>query len=162
MLEKRYRLLWQLAKALHKTQAKTLVAMALGLIGCGQMRSFALAGALARASGVRFKSALQRFYRWVHNDKLDDLACWSALAGRVRAPAGGQPLDRGDFAAVHGRRGRETRQRGLPIDQHGTGAAVPAVAAHLGAGKPQPVAQQLDQQLRAAHGLLAPASVDDQ
>jgi len=101
MLEKRYRLLWQLAKALHKTQAKTLVAMAMGLIGCGQMRSFALAGALARVSGVRFKSALKRFYRWVHNDKLDDLACWSALAGRVLVHAGRRPLVAVDWTEWH-------------------------------------------------------------
>lgn len=101
MLGKRYRLLRQLAKGLHKTQAKTLVAMAMGLIGCGQMRSFALAGALARASGVRFKSALKRFYRWVHGAQLDDLACWSALAGRVLVHAGRRPLVAVDWTEWH-------------------------------------------------------------
>ncbi len=101
MLGKRYRLLWELAKGLHKTQAKTLVAMAMGLIGCGQMRSFAVAGALARATGVRFKSALQRFYRWVHNAALDELACWSALAGRVLPHAGRRPLVAVDWTEWH-------------------------------------------------------------
>jgi hypothetical protein len=101
MLERRYRLLWQLAKGLHRTQAKTLVMMARGLIGWGQMRSFALAGALARATEVRFKSALKRFYRWVHGDKLDDLACWSALAGRVLTHAGRRPLVAVDWTEWH-------------------------------------------------------------
>ena len=101
MLGKRYRLLWQLAKGLHKTQARTLVAMVQGLIDCGQMRSFALAGALARATGVRFKSALKRFYRWVHGAHLDDLACWRALAGRVLVYAGRRPLVAVDWTEWH-------------------------------------------------------------
>lgn len=101
MLEKRYRLLRQLAKGLHKAQANALVAVAQGLIGCGQMRSFALAGALAQATGVHFKSALQRFYRWVHNPRLDDLACWSALAERVLAHAGRRPLVAVDWTEWH-------------------------------------------------------------
>lgn len=101
MLEQRYRLLWELAKGLHRSQAKTLVAMAKGLIGCGQMRSFAVAGALARGTGVRFKSALKRFYRWVHNDRLDDLACWGALAERALAHAGRRPLVAVDWTEWH-------------------------------------------------------------
>jgi len=101
MPERRYRLLWQLAKGLHKTQARSLVAMAKGLISCGQMRSFALTGTLAQATGVRFKSALKRFYRWVHGDKLDDLACWSALADRVLAHAGRRPLVAVDWTEWH-------------------------------------------------------------
>jgi hypothetical protein len=101
MLAKRYRLLRQLAKGLHKAQAKTLVSMALGLIGCGQMRSFAVAGAVAQATGVRFKSALKRFYRWVHNEKLDDLACWSALADGLLAHAGRRPLVAVDWTEWH-------------------------------------------------------------
>ena len=75
--------------------------MALGLIGCGQMRSFAIAGVLARATGTGFKSALKRFYRWVHNEKLDDLACWSALADRLLAHAGRRPLVAVDWTEWH-------------------------------------------------------------
>ncbi len=101
MLEKRYRLLSEFARGLHKTQAKTLVAMVHGLIRCGQMRSFAVAGALSEGTGVAFKSALQRFYRWVHNPNLDDLACWSALAGRVVAACGRQPLVAVDWTEWH-------------------------------------------------------------
>ncbi len=101
MFEKRYRLLWQLAKGLHKAQAKTLVAMTIGLIDCGQMRSFALADALAQASSVRFKSALQRFYRWVRGSKLDELACWSALADHLLAASGRRPLVAVDWTEWH-------------------------------------------------------------
>jgi len=101
MLEKRYRLLWEFAKGLHKTQAKALVAISRSLIECGQMRSFALAGALARATGIRFKSGLQRFYRWVHNPALDDLMCWSALAGPVLTHAGKRPLIAVDWTEWH-------------------------------------------------------------
>lgn len=61
MFEKRYRLLREFAKDLHKSQAKTLMALTVALINCGQMRSFYLSQQLARASGVLFKSALQRF-----------------------------------------------------------------------------------------------------
>jgi hypothetical protein len=93
MFEKRYRLLREFAKGLRQAQAKTLLALARALIGCGQVRSFALAGQLAKFSGIRFKSALQPRPRrgWVHNDHVDDLACWSALAGRL-VQAGGRRL----------------------------------------------------------------------
>lgn len=89
MLEKRYRLLWEFARCLRRTQAKTLVAIVHSLIRSGQMRSFAVAGALSEETGVGFKSALQRFYRWIHNPNLDDMVCWSALADRV-LPSGNQ------------------------------------------------------------------------
>lgn len=101
MFEKRYRLLWELAKGLHRTQAKTLVALARALIGCGQMRSFALAAQLSQTSGTRFKSALQRFYRWVHNPQLDDLACWSALAERLLDALGRNILVAVDWTEWH-------------------------------------------------------------
>lgn len=101
MLGKRYRLLWEIAKGLHKTQAKTLVVMARGLIGCGQLRSFAVAGAVSETTGVRFKSALQRFYRWVHNPRFDDLACWSMLAERLLPAAGRRPLVAVDWTEWH-------------------------------------------------------------
>jgi hypothetical protein len=56
---------------------------------------------VAQATGVRFKSALKRFYRWVHGDKLDDLACWSALAGRALAHTGRRPLVAVDWTEWH-------------------------------------------------------------
>jgi hypothetical protein len=101
MFEKRYRLLWDLAKDFHKAQAKTLVALTVALVGCGKMRSFHLSHQLARTSGVRFKSALQRFYRWVHNPNFDELACWSALADRVLSLEAKRPLIAVDWTEWH-------------------------------------------------------------
>lgn len=101
MLEKRYRLLSEFARGLHKTQAKTLVAVVRSLIGSGQVRSFAIAGVLSESTGVRFKSALQRFYRWVHNPKLDDLALWSALADRLLSGGRRQSLVAVDWTEWH-------------------------------------------------------------
>lgn len=101
MLKKSYRLLWELANGLHGAQAKTVVEITRALLDCGQMRSFALAEVLARRSGVQFKSALQRFYRWVHNRKLDELALWSALADKVASGAGQRPVVAVDWTEWH-------------------------------------------------------------
>jgi hypothetical protein len=101
MLKKRYRLLWGLAKGLHRSQAKAVVAVCNALIRCGQMRSFSIAHQLASGTGVRFKSAVQRFYRLMHNRKLDDWICWSALAHRLLAAAGERPLVAVDWTEWH-------------------------------------------------------------
>ncbi len=101
MLEKRYSLLWGFAKGLHRSQAKALVAVCAALVRCGQMRSFSIAHHLADGTGVRFKSAVQRFYRLIHNCKLDDWVCWSALAHRLLGAAGCQPLVAVDWTEWH-------------------------------------------------------------
>ncbi len=101
MLEKRYRLLWSFAKGLHRSQAKALVAVCGALVCCGQMRSFSIAHRLSGMTGVRFKSAVQRFYRLMHNRKLDDWACWSALAQRLLSAAGRRPLVAVDWTEWH-------------------------------------------------------------
>ena len=101
LLEKRYRLLREFAKDLHISQAKTPIALTVALISCGQMRSFYLSRQLARASGVLFKSALQRFYRWVHNTKFDGLACWGTLAERVLSSDLKGPLIAVDWTEWH-------------------------------------------------------------
>ncbi len=101
MLEKRYRLLWGFAKGLHRSQAKSLVAVCAALAHCGQMRSFSIADRLAAGTGVRFKSAVQRFYRLVHNPKFDDWVCWSALAHRLLSAAGTRPLVAVDWTEWH-------------------------------------------------------------
>ena len=110
MLEKRYRLLWGFAKGLHRSQAKALVAVCAALAHCGQLRSFSIAHRLAAGTGVRFKSAVQRFYRLMHNPKFDDWICWSALAHRLLSAAGTRPLaarglDRTAFGAQGAYRG---------------------------------------------------------
>ena len=57
MFATRYRLLVAFAKGLHRSQAKSLVAVCAALVRCGDMRSFAIAHQLASGTGVRFKSA---------------------------------------------------------------------------------------------------------
>ena len=101
MFEKRYRLLWEFANGLPKSQAKTLTVLAAALIRSGRMRSFSVAEQLASASGIQFKSALQRFYRWIHNDKFDEWHCWSALAGRLLMGGGKRPLIAVDWSEWH-------------------------------------------------------------
>lgn len=74
-----YRWLRSLVKQVHRTQAKTLLAI-VGAVCCtGKLRSLAIAQTLAERSGVRCRSALQRFYRWVNGSKIDLLAVWKEL-----------------------------------------------------------------------------------
>ena len=61
------------------------------------------------------------------------------LQGGQRAV--GQPLDSADLGTRRLRHRHEAGAGGLPVDQHGAGAAVAGVAAHLGAGQAEPVAQ---------------------
>jgi hypothetical protein len=92
MFEQGSRLLWGFAKGSSKSKAKSLVAVCAALARCGNMRSFSIAHHLAASTGVRFKSALPRFYRLMHNEKWDDWVCWKALAHRLLSVAGARPL----------------------------------------------------------------------
>ena len=75
------------------------------LARAGQMRSFSIGQELAAATGVRFKSAVQRFYRLLHNRRLDDGLCWQALAQSLLAAAGERALVAVDWTEWHsGRR----------------------------------------------------------
>jgi hypothetical protein len=93
--------LGQLAKGLHKSQAKALVAAGAALVRTGQMRAFSIAQQLAASTGVRFKSAVQRFFRLMLNPKFDDWSCWSALAHRLLVAAGPRPLVAVDWTKWH-------------------------------------------------------------
>lgn len=104
MLEQDYRLLWSFAKDLHRTQAKTLVEIAAALIRSGEVRSFSIARELAKRTGVRFKSAVQRFYRWVGQSRLDEMRVWSALASHLLRAAGPRPLVAVDWTEWHRQR----------------------------------------------------------
>ena len=74
-----YRWLGSLVKELHRTQAKTLLAIVGAVCCAGKLRSLAIAQMLAQRSAVHCRSALQRFYRWVNGSKLDLLAVWKEL-----------------------------------------------------------------------------------
>lgn len=98
---KGYRLLWEIAKPLHGAQAKTLVAMTRGLVECGKMRSFDIGQGLASSFGILFKSGLQRFYRFVHYPRFDDLAVCSELAHQLLRAGGKRPLVAVDWTEWH-------------------------------------------------------------
>ena len=66
-----------------------------------------------------------------------------------RAVGRGQALDRGHRGAVGLHRQHGAGLHRLAVDMHDAGAALAGVAADMGAGQPQLLAQQLDQQ-RAA------------
>lgn len=83
-----YRWLHAVGKHLHRAQAKALIAVVCAVVLCGKLRSCAVAQELAGRSGTKFKSAVQRFYRWVKKSKLDELLVWAAIAERTLAGAG--------------------------------------------------------------------------
>ena len=99
--ETRYRLLWEIAKPLHRTEGKTLAAMTVELVACGKMRSSDIGQRLASVFGVLCKSGLQRFYRFVHNPRFDDLAVWSGLAHHMLATGGKRPINAVDWTEWH-------------------------------------------------------------
>jgi hypothetical protein len=90
-LNQAYRFFWSLANHLHRSQAKTLIAISSCLTLAGRLRSFDIAQTLARRTGVQNKSALQRFYRFIHNRRLDDLKVWVKLAASLLPAAGPLP-----------------------------------------------------------------------
>ena len=69
------------------------------------------------------------------------------VQGAVRA---GQRLHRGDLGAVELRGEHQARAGGLAVDQHGAGAARALLAAGVGAGEGQLVAQEVQQQVRGS------------
>ena len=102
MLQKEsYRLLRQLTSSLHQAQAKTLIAVTWSLLSCGQMRSFSIAQQLADGYRIKLKSGLQRFYRFMHNPRFDDLAVWAMLARQLLAAAGKPAVIAVDWTEWH-------------------------------------------------------------
>ena len=65
---------------------------------------------------------------------------------RVQSAVRGKPLDGGDGRAVHGDRERRAGLHRLAVEMHDAGAALRGVAADMGAGQPQVLAQELHQQ----------------
>ena len=84
------------------------------------------------------------------------------LLQRVQRAAGGQAFDRGDRAALVLHRQRQARQDALAVDQHRAGAAGALVAALLGAGEMQVLAQQVEQRCPDIDRKVAGLSVDDE
>lgn len=96
-----YKLIWSVAKNLHRSQAKVLLAMVICLMDARKMRSFDIAHALTERFAVKFKSGIQRFYRFIHNRKMDDLKVWAGIAGHVLASIRGKLVISIDWTEWH-------------------------------------------------------------
>ncbi len=64
---------------------------------------------------------------------------------RMKVVAMGEALDGDDLCAVETHREGETGIDPLPVHEHGAGAALPAVAALLGSGQVEALAQEVKQ-----------------
>ena len=78
---------------------------------------------------------------------------------RMQLVARRQPLDRRDVAAIGLNRKARARLDGHTIDEHGAGAALARVAAHLGPGQTTEVPNEMDQQQSGLDILLAQAAI---
>jgi hypothetical protein len=96
-----YEVLWKFAKGLHRTQAKTFVAVCSAFVLSGQARSFAVGRGLAQGSCTRFKSGLQRYYRWVGGSAIDTGKVWEQVAERLLMAAGRRPVVAVDWTEWH-------------------------------------------------------------
>ncbi len=83
-----------------------------------------------------------------------------AALHRRQLPVAPERLDGVDALARDRRRQRQAGQRRLVVDQHRAGAAFAAVAAGLGAGQAQLLAQEIEQQHVVRHRLAAVAAVE--
>lgn len=83
-----YRFLNASARNLHGSQRKSLVRVVVCLVEVGRMRSIDIAHALADRCKIRFKSAMQGYYRLVNNRKLNDLTVWGELAHQLICASG--------------------------------------------------------------------------
>src|SRR3989440_2617338 len=123
-----------------------------------------VAGAAAQVAGQRPADVLlggvgvlleQRLGRHHHARRaepaLQPVLLPEAFLQRVQLAGGGQALDGADLVPV----GLDSQHRaGLdraPVDQHGAGAAVGGVAAHVGPGQAEPAADQVGQQKPRLH-----------
>lgn len=92
MQMKTYRWLRTVSSFLHKTQQKTLLAITVAVCRSGCLRSFSVAHVLAEATKVKCKSALQRFYRFIHKSKIDNIELWAEITHRLLIDIRGVPV----------------------------------------------------------------------
>jgi len=63
----------QILSPLRRSQSKTITLVIQGIAGMAQAASIPIAAFVSQATGSQINSALTRFYRLLHNPKLDDL-----------------------------------------------------------------------------------------
>jgi hypothetical protein len=82
----------EVSRFLHKTQQKTLLAIAVAVCFSGKLRSLTVAQTLAEHTMVKCKSALQRLYRFVNRSKIDVQVLWAEISHRLLLTAGRMPV----------------------------------------------------------------------
>jgi hypothetical protein len=123
--EQSYGLLRKLASGLHGAQVTAFVAVCGALVLCGQARSFVVARQLSGQTGTRFKSGLQRYYRWVGESGIDTARVWEKLAAQLLVAAGRRPVVAVDWTEWHG--GKRVLAAGVCLGKR----AVPVLARAL-------------------------------
>ena len=71
-LEKHYPILMKLLRPFRRSQQKTCLAIVSALLEAAQANSFAIASELAQQSEIQLGSAVNRFYRFLRNERFDD------------------------------------------------------------------------------------------
>jgi hypothetical protein len=71
----------QILSPLRRSQSKTITLVIQGIAGMAQAASIPIAAFVSQASGSQINSALTRFYRLLHNPKLDDLKVTREMLG---------------------------------------------------------------------------------
>ena len=73
MIQDKLEVLEQILKPLRKSQRKTIVLVIEAMASLAQAASIPIAAFLSQATATQVDSALTRFYRLLHNPRLDDL-----------------------------------------------------------------------------------------
>jgi len=71
-LEVKYPILTKLLRPFRRSQQKTCLAVVSALLEAAQANSFAIASELAQQSEIQLASAVNRFYRFLRNERFDD------------------------------------------------------------------------------------------
>lgn len=71
-LESKYPILVKLLSPFRRSQQKTCLAIVAALLDAAQANSFAIAAKLASQSGITLPSAVNRFYRFLRNERFDN------------------------------------------------------------------------------------------
>jgi len=71
-LESKYPILVKLLSPFRRSQQKTCLAIVAALLDAAQANSFAIAAQLAHHSGIGLPSAVNRFYRFLRNERFDN------------------------------------------------------------------------------------------
>jgi hypothetical protein len=99
--EQKYPVLGSLLNVFRWTQKRTLGLVVAGLIEVASARSFDIADCLSAWLGVRFKSALNRFYRLLANHKFDDLQLTKQMLAQFGKSIGKRLLIAVDWTEWH-------------------------------------------------------------